>query len=149
MEVVELKNPKALLVPAVAGLFKRGFESVHFAAPGGFDSVAPDVYEYVESDGYFVFIGAEDGQFKSLAMGFYPSGNLFPYPTVVLVYNEGSPALRVATIRKMVDNLLERGYTSLWAINASEHDTKVWQRLFHRGMGGTSRVIGEVVEFSV
>ena len=74
MEVIELRNPKALMVAEIQGLFKRMTERVSFAAPGGFDSIAPDLYRYVTSDGYFVLLGFENGSPKALAMGFFPGG---------------------------------------------------------------------------
>lgn len=148
MEAIELKNPKALSVPMVQNLFKRALESVNIAAPGGFDSVAEDIFRYVQHDGYFVVLGAENGEFKSLAMGFFPSDNIFPYPTVTLVFNEGSRGLLKATVRKMVDIVLERGYTKVWAFNASDHSTAAWKRLFLTPEG-YANTIGEVVEFGV
>jgi hypothetical protein len=148
MEVVELKNPRALGVAEVANLFKRAFEKVKFAAPGGFDSVARDIFEFVTNDNYFVFLGAEKGQFKALAMGFYPSNNIFPYPTITLIYNEGSKELKDLLVRKMVDTMVSMGYTACWAINASGHSDKVWLKAVVPNYGD-AEFLGSVYEFKI
>lgn len=148
MEVIELKNPRALAVAEVAQLFKRAFEKVKFAAPGGFDSVAADIFEFVTNDNYFVFLGAEKGHFKALAMGFYPSNNIFPYPTITLIYNEGSKELKDLLIRKMVDTMVSMGYTACWAINASGHSDKVWLKAVVPDYGD-AELLGTVYEFKI
>lgn len=149
MDVIELKNPKALMVAEIQGLFKRMTEKVSFAAPGGFDSIAPDLFRYVTSDDYFVVLGFEDGAPKSLAMGFFPADNIFPYPTITVVYNEGTPALVKALGAKLLDTLMQRGYSRAWAINASGKPDRAWQRLFR--LPGQTQVkrLGSVMEFRV
>lgn len=148
MEVVELKNTRALVVPEVANLFKRAMAKVKFAAPNGFDSVARDIFEFVENDNYFVFIGAEQGHFKALAMGFYPTNNIFPYPTVVLIYNEGTKEMKSLLIRKMVDTMVGMGYTACWAVNASGHSDKAWLKVIVPDYGEAD-LVGSVFEFKI
>lgn len=148
MEVIELKNPRALLVPELANLFKRAFEKVKFAAPGGFDSVAADIFEFVQNDNYFVFLGAEKGHFKTLAMGFYPSNHIFPYPTIVLIYNEGSKELKDLLVRKMVDTMVSMGYTACWAVNASGHSNKAWLKAVLPDYSD-AEALGTVFEFKI
>jgi hypothetical protein len=149
MEVIELRNPKALMVAEIQGLFKRMTERVSFAAPGGFDSIAPDLYRYVTSDGYFVLLGFEDGSPKALAMGFFPADNIFPYPTITVVYNEGSPGLVQKLGLKLLDTLMQRGYSRAWAINASGKPDRAWQRLFRLPGKTVVQRLGSVMEFRI
>lgn len=149
MEVIQLKNPRALMLPPVQALLRRATGSIDFVAPGGFDTIARDVFEFVTNDNYFMLLGQEGGEWKSVVMGFYPSNNMFPYPTVVLLYNEGTPALRKATMRKLLDILVNAGYTSAWAVNGTKHSDAAWSRLFE--LPGTTKAhkIGSVMEIKV
>jgi hypothetical protein len=149
MEAIELRNPKALMVAEIQGLFKRMTENIGFMAPGGFDSVAQDILRYVQSDDYFVILGIEDGHPRAIAMGFYPADNLFPYPTVTSMYNEGSPKLVRTVAAKLLDTIVQRGYSAVWAINSSGKPDRAWMRLF-RLPGRTSvKPLGTVMEFKV
>lgn len=149
MEVVQIKNPRALMVPEVMQLLRDATESIHIAAPGGFDSIAVDMYNLVTDDNSFFIIGAEGGHFKSLVLGYFPNSALFPYPTIITFYNKGSPALRRATGAKLLDILLARGYTSAWAVNSSGRSDKAWQHAFEIP-GRTKAVpIGTVFELKV
>jgi hypothetical protein len=149
MEAIELRNPKALMVAEVQGLFKRMTDRIGFMAPGGFDSIAPDLFRYVSDDGYFVILGVEDGAPRAIAMGFYPADNLFPYPTVTALYNEGSAGLVRVVAAKLLDTILHRGYSKVWAVNSSGKPDRAWQRLL-RIPGRTAVVkLGSVMEFKV
>lgn len=149
MNVFQLRNPQALLLPDVQKIIRDATGSVHFIAPGGFDSVAEDIYKFVVHDNYFLFLGAEDGTFKSLVMGFYPADRLFPYPTITLFYNKGSRALIKETAKVLLDTLQQRGYTSAWAVNATGKSDAAWMRLFGLPGKTTAKVLGSVVEIKV
>lgn len=128
MDVIELRNPKALLIPEVQALLKRAVEAGTFLAPGGFDTVAEDVFNMVTDEYQFMLLGAEKGAFKSVVLGHLPVGNLFPYPTIVLFYNEGSRALSRATGVKLMDFIVSHGYTKTLAVNSSGHADDVWMK---------------------
>lgn len=148
-QAIELRNPKALMVAEVQGVFKRAFDSISFAAPGGFDSTAETLFRYVTNDGYFVVLGFEDGHPKGTMMGFFPADELFPYPTITMAYNEGSPANVRAMARQTLDILKSRGYSSAWAVNSSGRPDRAWMRLF-RLPGETSiKPLGTVMEIKV
>jgi hypothetical protein len=148
MNVIELRNPNALGITDIQQLIKRAVESGALLAPGGFDTVAADIFTFVTDPNQFMLLGAEDGAFKSVVLAFLPVGNLFPYPTVVLFYNEGSRALSKATQDKLLDIMLEHGYTRLLAVNSSKRGDKVWQKALTPA-GATSNIVGSLALFEV
>lgn len=148
MNVIELRNINALVKPDILNLLKRAVESGHLLTPYGFDSVAQDMINFVKDPRQFMFLGAENGQFKACAMGFLPNGNLFPYPTIVLLYNEGSRALSRAVQSDMMDFIVSNGYTRVLAVNTSGHEDAVWQRGL-TPKDAKSEKVGSLVLFEV
>lgn len=148
MEILELKDPKVLMVAQVAALIKRAVESGAMLAPAGFDTIATDIFGFVKDEDQFMVLGAEEGHFKALALGYYPVGNLFPYPTIVLLYNEGSKELSVQMREKLLDMAVSRGYTQVLAINHSGHSDAAWLKgLTPEGV--SSKIIGSLGMFEV
>ena len=129
MEVIVLRNPAALQVHEIQHLVKQAIAVNPLIAPAGFDSLARDLYEMVTNPDHFFIVGAEDGHFKTLMIGFFSISQLFPYPTITLIYNEGSKELRELVVRKYIDMKLERGYTQTLAINASGHSDEAWVKM--------------------
>lgn len=149
MQAIHVKNARALLVPEVEGLIRRATMSISFAAPGGFDSIAQDMWSFVTNDNLFMVMGMENGKHTGLVLGGFPSLAIFPYPTIFLFYNEGSPKMVKTLAQKTLDIMLERGYTKAWAVNSSHGSDKAWQRLF-RLNGVTDLVpLGTVFELRV
>lgn len=130
MQAIHVRNARALMVPEVQELIKRATLSVSFAAPGGFDSIAKDMWEFVNSENLFMIMGMEEGRQVGLVLGGLPSLAIFPYPTIFLFYNEGSPQMVKVLAEKTLDILAERGYTKAWAVNSSGRPDKAWARLF-------------------
>lgn len=128
MNVIELRKPEALLIPDIQSLLKRGVEAGTFLAPGGFDSVAQDLFEFVTDPRQFMFLGAQDGKFQAVILGFLPTGNLFPYPTIVMIYNEGSRKLSRMMGEALMDFIVSNGYTRVLAVNTSGYPDEVWLR---------------------
>lgn len=148
MHVVELRNPRALFIPDIQQLLKRAVEQGTFLAPAGFDSVAEDLFNFVTDEQQFMLLGAEDGGMKAVILGYLPVGNLFPYPTIVMIYNEGSRQLSRAMQDHLLDLLVSRGYTRMIAVNTSGHLDKVWLRgLTPEGV--TSYIAGSLGVFEV
>lgn len=148
MDVVELRDPRALMVPAMQTFLKRALESNALLTPYGFDAVAPDMFDMIVNPTKFMFVGAENGDFKALTMGFLPDGNLFPFPTISLFYNEGSRELSRAIRADTMDFVVSHGYTRLLAVNSSGNTDKAWLR----GLtpeGATADIIGSLVMFEV
>lgn len=148
MDVIQLRRVEALAIPAIQSLLKRAVESDVLLTPNGFDSVAKDLIDFVKEPNQFMLLGAEKGEFKAVILGYLPSGNLFPYPTVVLLYNEGSRALSRATRAKLMDIVVEAGYTRLLAVNSSGRDDAVWKRGI-TPEGATSNFVGSLALFEV
>lgn len=148
MDAIVLRNPRALLIPDVMNLLKRAVESVNLCAPGGFDSVAQDIINFVADDQQFMILGAEDSTFKAVILGFFPTGNLFPYPTVMLYYNEGSRELSKVMRDKVYEYLLGSGYTRMVCINMSGYPDEIWMRAL-KVDGVTAKIIGSMAEFEV
>lgn len=148
MDVIELRNPQALNAPDLVMMLKRAIDSGALLAPGGFDTVAVDIFDFVTNPNSFMLVGFEAGHFKSLVLGYFPVGQLFPYPTVILFYNEGTKKLCNATKKKLLDTLVARGYTQMLAVNSEGHPDDVWLRGLTPA-GATSRIIGSLGMFEV
>jgi hypothetical protein len=148
MEIINLRNPNALMVPEVYQLLERALGSVEFLAPGGLSSVAEDLMFYVNAEDHFLFLGVEDGAWKAVGMASLPNNRLFPYPTINLVYNEGSHDLVLELMDFALDIFLANGYTKIWAVNGSGHSDKAWERIFkHPRLKG--KYLGGAYHFEV
>ena len=148
MAVVELRQLNALTLPDIQILLKNAVESGALLAPNGFDTVAADMIEFVRDPNQFMFLGAEAGKFRGVVMGYLPVENLFPYPTVVLFYNEGSRKLSREMQDALLDFLMSRGYTRMLGVNSSGKKDDVWLK----GMtpeGALSYITGSLVMFEV
>lgn len=131
-QAIRLMNPEALNQPEFQAFLRRAVAAVPFAAPGGFESIVKDLFDSISlTDNYFTIVCAEEEKWVGVIIGFFPANNLFPYPTITLMYNEGTRAAADALKRKALEVLLSKGYTNVWGFNASEHDDKVYER----GMG--------------
>lgn len=143
-----LRNPQALMIPEIQQLLKRAIDQGTFLAPGGFDTVAQDIFNFVTDHRQFMILGAEDGKWKACCMGFLPAGNLFPYPTVVMIYNEGSRELSKEVQAEAMDFMVSNGYTRALAVNTSGHTDKAWQKVL-TPEGAKSERVGSLVMFEV
>lgn len=148
MDVIELRNPQALAKGDIQQLIRRAVEAGPFLAPHGFDIVAPDIFQFVTDPRQFMFLGAEEGKFKCVVLGFLPTGNLFPYPTIVLFYNEGSRALSRLVQERLLDHILSNGYTRILAINGTGHSDTVWLKAL-TPEGVHSEIAGSLAFFEV
>lgn len=147
--VIQIKNPNALLAPEVEKVLRAAMASVDFAAPSGFDTIALDLYKWVTNENFFMLIGFEAGAAKSVVMGFFPTDRIYPYPTITMFYSKGSRELLRQTGTAVLDLVLERGYTAVWAVNASGRSNEAWKRLFRIPGKTNVRVLGSVMELSV
>lgn len=148
MDVIELRNPNALRLPALQGLLKRAVESEALLSPDGFDVLAEDIFNFVIRTDQFMLVGSEKGEFRSLVLGYEPGSRMFPYPSVIMFYNEGSRALLRATKTKLLDILVAKGYTKMLGINGSKRHDGAWLRLL-TPKGATSRIVGSMAIFEV
>lgn len=148
MHVVNLREPKALLIPQIQQLIHRAVDAGTFLAPGGFDTIAQDLFNFTTDPTQFMFLGAEAGEMKAIAAGFLPVGNLFPYPTIVMFYNEGTRALSRAVQDEVMDFIVTQGYTRMLAVNTSGRADDVWQRALTPSDAKSERV-GSLVLFEV
>lgn len=146
MHVIELRDPKALLIPDIQNLLRRAFDSVPMLTPYGFDSIAPDLFNFIVDDKQFMLLGAEGGKMKSVMLGYMPVGNLFPYPTLVLFYSEGSRQLAAEMRDQLLDLLASHGYTQMLAVNTSGYPDEVWLRGL-RTEGVVSYIVGSLAMF--
>lgn len=148
MQVIELRNPHVLAKPDVQQLLKRGVESDVFIAPNGFETVAQDIFNFVVQKHQFMLLGAENGAFKGVILGWFPTGNLFPYPSIVLFYNEGSRALSREMQDYLLDFIVSNGYTRMLAVNSSGHKDEVWLKGL-TPQGASSKLAGSLAVFEV
>lgn len=148
MTTLVLRNPQALMKADIQGLLQRCVESGVFLAPAGWNSVAQDIINFVMEPQQFMILGIEAGEFKGCILGYLPHGNLFPYPTVVAIYNEGTRALSKELQAALLEHLLEAGYTRMLAVNTSGHEDVVWLK----GLtpeGATGSIVGSLAMFEV
>lgn len=148
-EVIQLKNPRALLAPEVEKILRAATASNAFVAPVGFDSVAADLYQMVTQDNNFILIGFEAGQAKAVTWGFFPANRMFPYPTVTMFYSEGSKALLGLMRERLLDVLLQRGYTTAWAVNITGKSDAAWTKVFEVPGKTKVSVLGSVMQLSL
>lgn len=148
MEVIELRNPNALMVPEVWQLLERALSTRNIMAPGGLSSVAGDLVNYAKNPSRFLLLGAEDGQFKCVVMLELPSSMLFPTPVLTLAYNEGSKELLKTTQKRVLDIVTNHGYTKLWAANTSGRSDKAWEKAFKLA-GVVPERLGSLYNFKV
>lgn len=146
--VITLREPQVLLKPDLQALLKRAVEAGSFLAPSGWDTVAADIIGFVTDRNQFMILGAENGEWKGVVLGYLPVGNLFPYPTVVCIYNEGTRELSRALQDELLETLTTNGYTRMLAVNASGHEDAVWQRGL-TPQGATSKIVGSLALFEV
>lgn len=148
MAAFRLTNVQALAKPDIINLLRRSVDSGVLLAPHGFESIAQDIFNFVADPSQFMVLGAEKGEMKGVVMGFLPVGNLFPYPTLVMFYNEGSRALSREMQDVVLDILLEAGYTRMLAVNSSGRPDEVWARALTPS-GATSEKVGSLYSFEV
>lgn len=144
MEVVQIKNPISFTVPEVGELVEKAVKSTLRVENAS--DIAPDVLKMVYDENAFIFLGVEDGHFKLLILGFLPALKLFPHPTIVTFYNEGSRALRDLGKMKLMDFIQAHGYNSAWGVNGTGKSDEAWKRVFGQGAVEINRV-GTVFEF--
>lgn len=148
-QVVELKNPRALLAPEVEKLLRKASVSTAFVAPAGFDAIASDLFELVTNENSFILIGFEEGEARSVVWGFFPYNKLFPYPTVQMFYSDGSKELLQMMRDRLLEVLLARGYTTAWAVNVTGKSDRAWMKVFETPGKTKIKVLGSVMELSV
>jgi len=148
-EVIQLKNPRALLAPEVEKILRAATASDAFVAPVGFDSVAGDLFEMVTNENSFILIGFEAGEAKAVTWGFFPGSRMFPFPTITMFYSIGSKTLLGAMREKLLDVLLERGYTKAWAVNITGKSNAAWQKVFTVPGKTKIEVLGSVMQLSL
>ena len=148
MAVIELRNPQVLAKADLQDLLKRSVESGVFLAPQGVDSVADDIFRLVTEPHQFLLLGAEHGEWKGVIMGYFPSGRMFPYPTIVNFYNEGSRALSREMREYLLDFIVEHGYTRMLAVNSSGHSDDIWLKGLTPA-GANSYIAGSLAMFEI
>lgn len=148
MAAFVLRDPRALAKPEILNLLKRAVEAGTFLAPNGWDTVARDIVNFVVDENQFMILGIQDGKFVGCVLGYFPGGNLFPYPTVVSIYNEGSRETSRELRDELLETLMNAGYTRMLAVNTSGHEDGVWLR----GLtpeGATGSIVGSLAMFEV
>ena len=128
MNIIELRNVRALLIPDLQNLLRRAVESGALISPLSFDDVAGDIVTFVTNENNFMLLGAEEGGFRAVILGQFPTSALFPHPVVILLYNEGSRALSRGMTDYLLDFIADHGYTQCLAVNSSKREDDVWLR---------------------
>lgn len=149
ISTIQLKNPYALLAPEVEKILRKAVDAHVMVAPGGFDTIAGDLFRLVTQDNYFIILGFDGATAKAVTWGFFPSDRMFPYPTITMFYSEGSKELLRAMREKLLEVLLARGYTTTWAVNITGNSDKAWARVFETPGKTKVSVLGSVMQLSV
>lgn len=148
MIVKQLTDPKALMRPEVEAILRKAIASGVLLAPYGFEQLAPELLDFIIDENHFLILGAEKGDFHAVAMGYFNTGYLFPYPTIVLFYNDGSAALRKELSKKILDTIAARGYTNALAVNGSGHPDHIWAKAL-LPEGATAEPVGSFMMIKV
>lgn len=148
MNVVQVKNPAVLLLPEVQEMLQRAVEKAPHMAPRGLDSIAVDLYGLILDECRFFLLAWEDGKPSGFAFGSFPSGNLFPYPSVGMLYNEGSKAALRALSQALKNTILSKGYRKVYTMNVTGRSDKAWEKVI-APEGVSSTVAGSVMVLEV
>lgn len=143
-----VRNPQALLLPQIEGLITRAIEATPRAAPYGLAAAAEDVLQYVTLPHRGMLLGYEDDDPvnpKAVVFWVFPTGGLFPYPNVTLIYNEGSKALKRAMAKTTLDTIFQAGFPAIWIINGTGHGANVWHRALMPA-NTKSVILGDFIE---
>lgn len=139
MTVKRIENPLAFRLPAVIEHLER------------WQGTKPELWlELVQAtqDGTAaVWAGGADGKLQGLGIVCLPQDTLAVNPQVVHFHCDGGRVLRDRMVRAIVDFLLDKGYTAMWAVNQSGKPDAVWSRAF--AAAGKSRPIGSIMAFDL
>lgn len=150
MHVLHLTEPKALANPKLIAFLRKVLTSGVLLTEINFDTpaVAEEIFHYVNDPDHFIVLGMENGEFTSLALGFFSSSALAPLPTIGIFYNEGSAEVRQAVSQELLDIVTERGYTEVLALNTTGRHDRAWAKVV--GAAGTyHEAVGSLVKFKV
>jgi hypothetical protein len=139
---------RALTNPQLTGLISRALESGALLAPVTLDEAAEDIFEFVLDPDKFMIVGMEHGGPTGLMLGYFSTSALFPYPTIVLLYNEGSRAMARALSKAGLDMINTRGYTKALALNGTGRSDNAWIR-FMAPEGTSGKVLGSMISLEV
>lgn len=142
--VVRVQNPKILGVKEIQELFTKAFEDNPFTS---FEDAAEDVVGLVANPQVGVFIGAEKGEFKGLAIVILPTNKLSPQPQVYQFASFGSATLRSTLIKTVVDFIVESGYTRFVTWNVTGSSDAAYIKLFKAA--GMSKKVGSLMAFEI
>lgn len=129
MQILHVRNPQALANPMLLKLFEDALTAIPDAAPGGVASCAQDIYACIANPDIITLVGVEEGAFTTLCVAVLPNNNIFPYPSIVIGYNVGSRETYRAVKARMLDTLLEKGYTHFRTANTSGHSDAAWEKV--------------------
>lgn len=126
MQVVRLTKPEALDNPDVNALFERAYETNSIGQWS--DAAREELQAAITSEALLVLVGVEEGQFKGCVICGMPVSAFFPTPIVYQYACFGSAELRHELGRKLVDILVDNGYTKCHGVNATGKADSVYGR---------------------
>ena len=145
VEVVQVKNPAALQMEDVVGLFRRAFDKHPWV--DGKQIIDVLLFNDLEQDvGCFLARRGIEG-WVGLAIIMAPEGNLFPYPMVYWLYGGGA-ASRDALCRACVQWAQEHGFQTVITANYRMDRSRAFVKVFGR-LVRQAKVVGQVVAFDV
>lgn len=143
--VVPVKNPLALSIPEVHGLFVRAFTNGGLSA-GWSDQVMAELISMIGNPNNGFWIGEERGVYKALLIVLLPSSFLNPIPIVYMIYNEGSRSLLKQIANAGIAFLRANGYSRFRGINMNMTDDQ-FAKVFK--FAGKSVKTMSVMEFEI
>lgn len=143
MNILVLKNPKAMEVPAIKGLFDRGIAKSAWA---GMDGAVDELRNLIQSPTAGVILGEENGCFRGFSLVLLPQSKLDTIPQVIHIYNEGTKSLRRKIVQATVDFIEKAGYNKLWAMDFTGR-SRAWDRAM-KPEGWSLKQIGRIVEIA-
>ena len=129
LSIFRVTNKESLYSKPLRDLFISAFDKSRMDG----EIVHDTIYYDVDINRNVILAGMEDYQFRALAILLFPTSLLMPDPQVYHFYNSGTPDLRKALVRSVVDELRNSGYGHMVTADWNNRG-KAFQRLFkHAG----------------
>lgn len=142
-EVMELKNPKALLLPPIQAMVKKFVAYDPAINP---QEVLVELAYAIDDPRAGVFLAADEaGIFRGICVVYLPHSPFAPHPICPMLYAEGPGSIKKELVDKGVAFVKANNYDHIRAFNVSGKPDKVWLKSFKQA--GTPTPVGTLVEF--
>lgn len=142
MQTGEVKNPKAMEVPAFREMVLRSLDP----SPWGPEAI-DEFSNLIVNPKAQIVVSLENSAFVGISVALLPVSPLDNHPQVIHIYNEGSQGARRELVKATAAGIKDKGYDNFWAINFTGRKDAVWERTF-KPEGWEVKPIGSIMEFT-